>query len=107
MTASTESLEQALQMSESEMKADMERRPGAVRVTGVSGGGSGGGGQRQQQRVPDQPPPELVNRDFSDLRQQDVGALMSMDFTLEQTAHALRSHNYDVNMAAQYLLGAM
>jgi aspartokinase len=113
--ASTESLQRILQMS----RQEHEQKPGAVRMPGYQNTASAASPMRNNNTVGTNNNNNINNisgggvgsnsnhgsNDYSDINPRSMDMLVSMGFTVDQVVHALRMNAYDVQSAAQYLLG--
>lgn len=110
--ASTESLQRILQMS----RQEHEQKPGAVRMPGYQNTASAASPMRNNNAVGTNnnnnisgsgvgSNSNLGSNDYSDINPRSMEMLVSMGFTVDQVVHALRMNAYDVQSAAQYLLG--
>lgn len=111
--ASTESMQRILRMS----RQEHEQKPGAVKMPGyqssanaVGGNNSGNNNANSNNNNNNhhhhhQGNVGGGNVDYSDINPRNMEVLVSMGFTVEEVAHALRVNAYDLHSAAQYLLG--
>jgi hypothetical protein len=79
---------------------DHNNNPGAVSMPGL-----GGGGSSRSHSSRSEPPPSSHGGSHRPPSNLDVTTLMHMGFTSAQAHDALRRHNNDVQLAANYLVG--
>ena len=77
-------------------------KPGAERVPGVGSRSSSSNNNNRHRHLQNSP---VVNPNLV-LDPNDVQMLMNLGFTRDQVENALRSHNNNVDAAANYLIGA-